>query len=141
MNHTIDEADTLSFETKDLSWLAIEFRRLREVTGHFSGGPWNDSVDKWMGRKHRLMLEIGSRLAKSAHRQADLVHLLGYPDGIVQEHDTIFNQLSRQTTAATSESVPPDKFLIYYWRSHHDFLFFAYRNKAMTYAGWWYAGE
>ena len=41
--------------------MADEFKRLRAIEGHFDGGAWNDDVDEWMGRKHRLMIELGDR--------------------------------------------------------------------------------
>jgi hypothetical protein len=31
--------------------LGAEFQVLRRQQGHFSGGAWNDDVDKWGGRK------------------------------------------------------------------------------------------
>jgi len=43
--------------------IADEFKKVRKIKGHFDGGAWNDEVDKWMGRKHRLMIKLGLRLA------------------------------------------------------------------------------
>lgn len=44
--------------------IAAEFRKIRKIKGHFQGAEWNDHVDKWMGRKHKLMIELGVRLLR-----------------------------------------------------------------------------
>jgi hypothetical protein len=43
------------FTDVPLENLAAQFREIRKIEGHFDGGTWNDEVDRWEGRKHRLM--------------------------------------------------------------------------------------
>lgn len=70
--------------------IAAEFRDLQTIRGHFNGGTWNDKVDKWMGRKHWLMLALGLRLGQ--YKKSDLIQLLGFPDQIVREGDHFFKK-------------------------------------------------
>jgi len=119
---------------------AAEFRRLRAVAGHFQGGDWNDDVDRWMGRKHALMVELGERLGAGTYSRAQAVDLLGEPDAIAQEGDTLYDQIRNR-----GEFVEPPGsgyvFLVYHWRGEHDFLYLIARKEAILGAGWWYAGE
>jgi len=62
-----------------LEQLAADFRRLRTVPGHFGGGKWNDDVDRWMGTKHRLMLELGTRLGRCEFSKPDVIQQLNPP--------------------------------------------------------------
>jgi hypothetical protein len=120
--------------------LATEFRRLRKIQGHFEGGRWNDEVDKWMGRKHRLMLELGSRLGKGEYQKSEIIKLLDPPDQVVRRGDNLFSSIiSIPGYEAYGRS--PYEFLVYYWRGKHDFLFFICRDEVVINSGWWYAGD
>ncbi len=120
--------------------IADEFKKIREIKGHFDGGEWNDEVDKWMGRKHRLMIKLGLRLAGGNYEKSDIIKLLDQPDRIVGKGDYLFELIISQKrydslTAASYE------FLVYYWRGRHDFLFFTCQDGVIINSGWWYAGE
>jgi hypothetical protein len=131
--------------------MAAEFRRLRTVVGHFDGGDWNDDVDRWMGKKHALMIELGERLGAGAYSRAQAVDLLGAPDAIAQEGDALYDQIRNRGEfkgpADGGADVPrnvglhPYEFLVYHWRGEHDFLYLIAREEAILGAGWWYAGE
>lgn len=119
---------------------AFEFRKLRPLRGYFDGQVWNKEVDQWMGRKHRLMVELGSRLGNGQFDSKEIEHLLGPPDRIVRQghhlYDMIVN-LPGYDTATTA----PYKFLVYFWRGMHDFLFFTLQDAVTIGSGWWHAGE
>jgi hypothetical protein len=119
---------------------AAEFRRLRTVMGHFEGGDWNDDVDRWMGKKHALMIELGERLGTGAYSRSQAVNLLGEPDAIAQEGDALYDQIRNR-----GEFVEPPGsgyvFLVYHWRGEHDFLYLIVQGKKVVGTGWWYAGE
>ncbi|MDH4138605.1 MAG: hypothetical protein OEW09_18070, partial [Anaerolineae bacterium] len=73
-------APTVPFETEDgnlatdpIEDIAAEFRSLRTIKGHFGGGTWNDDVDKWMGRKHQFMIQLGSRLDAGEYSKAQVI--------------------------------------------------------------------
>jgi hypothetical protein len=120
--------------------VAAEFRGLRTVQGHFDGGDWNDDVDKWMGRKHQLMIQLGTHLGSGAYGKGKVVRLLGSPDRTASPGDDLFDlvdslpEFERPTTG-------PYEFLIYYWRGTHDFLYFISQGETILNSGWWYAGE
>jgi hypothetical protein len=119
---------------------ADAFKRLRTVEGHFSGGDWNDDVDRWMGKKHALMVELGEQLGGGAYSRSQVVDLLGEPDAIAVDGDALYDRIRNR-----GEFVAPpggvDAFLVYHWRGEHDFLYLIAREEAILDAGWWYAGE
>jgi hypothetical protein len=123
-----------------LDQLAVEFRRLRKMRGHFDGGPWNDDVDRWMGRKHRVMLELASRLSGGQYDKAEISCLLGPADQIVRKGDTLFGLITGLPGYDPS-TAGLQSFLVYYWRGTHDFLFFLCRDNLIVGSDWWYAGE
>ena len=124
-------------ETKDL---VTEYLALRAVPGQFTGGEWNDEVDRWMGRKHATMLELGTRLGADNFSCSQLTDLLQQPDHTVQGGDSLHDLI--QTLPAYE---PPQneaaRYLVYEWRGTHDFLFFVCENGRIAAADWWYAGE
>jgi hypothetical protein len=120
--------------------LADEFKSLRAPEGHFGGGTWNDDVDKWMGRKHRLMIELGARLGAGAYGRTRAVDLLGAPDAIAREGDAL-HDLIRNRAEFERPAGGPYEFLVYHWRGEHDFLYLTVREETVLGAGWWYAGE
>jgi hypothetical protein len=120
--------------------LAAQFREMRTIKGHFDGGEWNDEADQWMGRKHRLMIELGNRLANNKFPRQDVLKLLGQPDQIARKGDELFKRLTERPGACppTEEA---DELPVYYWRGTHDLLFFCSVNGRIVHSGWWYAGE
>jgi hypothetical protein len=120
--------------------MADAFRRLRAVVGHFNGGDWNDDVDRWMGKKHALMIELGERLGTGAYSRSQVVDLLGKPDAIARQGDALYDRIrDRGEFAGPSGEV--EAFLVYHWRGEHDFMYLIVREEAILGAGWWYAGE
>jgi len=120
--------------------LAAQFRDIRKLKGHFDGGTWNDDVDHWKGRKHRLMMELGIRLAKGKYDKSDIIRLLQPPDQIARSGDDLFKWIT-ELPGNNTITVAPVEYLVYYWRGTHDFLYFTCRNDAIVHSGWWYAYE
>lgn len=120
--------------------LAAEFKTLRTQKGHFEGGLWNDDVDKWMGRKHQIMIELGSHLGTGEYSTDQVIDLLAPPDLIAREGDDFFELVS-----SMSEFEKPAagsyELLIYYWRGTHDVLYFTAQGERIINSGWWYAGD
>lgn len=126
--------------SKEIENWAAEFRRLRAMRGHFEGEDWKPEVDRWMGRKHRVMVELGSFLGSGGCRRATIFQLLGPPDRIASEGQALFEAIVR----SPGFQRPPDgphELLIYYWRGIHDFLYFISRGETIFNSGWWHAGE
>ena len=69
--------------------LVAEYLALRSVPGQFNGGEWNEDVDRWMGRKHSVMLELSARLSNGDFSCKQLTDLLPEPDHIVQGGDPL----------------------------------------------------
>jgi hypothetical protein len=120
--------------------MADEFKSLRAIEGHFGGGDWNDDVDKWMGRKHQLMIELGSRLSAGAYSKSQVIELLAAPDLIAQEGDELYDLIDSLPEFERPASGSYE-FLVYYWRGEHDFLYFTAQAETILNSGWWYAGE
>lgn len=120
--------------------VADEFRRLRAIRGHFDGGAWNDDVDKWMGRQHALMIELGDRLGKGVYGRTRVVDLLGAPDAIAREGDALYD-LIRDRGEFERPAGGAYEFLVYHWRGERDFLYMTAQGETILGAGWWYAGE
>ena len=123
-----------------LEQVAADFRRMRTIRGHFAGGAWNGGADRWMGTKHRLMRELGTRLGRSEFSKPDVIQLLNPPDHIARKGDRLYLQI---ITLTGYDALPdaPYEFLIYYWRGHHDFLFFICLGGKIFGSDWWYEGE
>ena len=132
------EADNLAMDP--IEDIAAEFRNLRTVKGHFQGSTWNDDVDKWMGRKHQLMIQLGSRLGADEYNKAQVIQLLGPPDLTAHEGDDTFD-LVNNLSDFEKPTTGPYEFFIYYWRGTHDFLYFTSQGETIVNSGWWYAGE
>jgi hypothetical protein len=120
--------------------IAAQFRDLRTIKGHFQDGDWNADVDAWMGRKHQLMIQLGTRLGPGDCRRAQVVQLLGPPDLAAREGDASFNEVSR-LPEFEKPAAGPYELLIYYWRGAHDFLYFTAQGETVLSSGWWYAGD
>jgi len=120
--------------------LAAEFEHLRAVQGQFQGGPWNAEVDDWMGRKHQVMIELGSQLGGGDCARTQATDLLGPPDLTAGPGDEIFDLVSRQPEFKMP-STGAYELLIYYWRGAHDYLYFAAEGQTIFSSGWWYAYE
>lgn len=126
--------------TDPLEDIAAEFRSLRTLKGHFEGGTWNDDLDKWMGRKHQLMIQLGSRLGAGEYSKAQVIQLLAPPDLVASEGDDLFD-LVNSLAEFEKPSTGPYELLIYYWRGRHDFLYFTSQGETIVNSGWWYAGD
>ena len=112
---------------------ASEFRRLREVKGHFQGGPeWIADVDTYGGRKHVLMQSLAAALAKSS--AARVLELLGEADAKAEPDSPLWAQVRATETGAY--------LLIYRWRGDHDFLYFLVDGSGhVARSSWWMAYE
>jgi hypothetical protein len=98
-----------------------------------------------MGKKHALMIELGERLGAGAYSRSQAVGMLGAPDAIAQEGDTLYDQIRNRGEfkgpASGADKLHPYEFLVYHWRGEHDFWYLIAREEAILGAGWWYAGE
>ncbi|MCP4746465.1 MAG: hypothetical protein GY874_10070 [Desulfobacteraceae bacterium] len=124
----------------DLESLASEFKRLRRIQGHFGGGSWNDLVDRWNGRKHQVMRMAARKFVKERPFANELLTLMGSADFVANQGDSQFEKL-QGIHGEIKAVAKPDRYLIYFWRGWHDYLYFACQGKKILRHGWWYAGE
>ena len=100
-----------------LKSLGQEYQELRKQKGHFTGGgEWNNAVDRWDGRKHQVMGELGELLSTGESTER-LLSVMGEPDARDGSH------------------------WVYYWRGRHDYLFFDCKDGKIVKSDWWMAGE
>jgi hypothetical protein len=125
---------------REVQEAAAEFRALRSVRGHFQGGEPNADVDTWMGRKHQLMIDLGTRLGAGGCSRAQVVALMGDPDQVARKGDVTFEQV-RDLADFPAPAGDAYELLVYEWRGNHDFLYLVDQGGAITGSGWWYAGE
>lgn len=119
----------------DVGALSAEFKTLRTQGGHFSGGAWNDVVDKFGGRKHEVMVQLGEALGDGMHTRSEIIALLGPPDLVLKPGDTMFRD------SYTTHDPRVRELLVYHWRGMHDFLYFAGDGTQVFVSGWWNAWE
>lgn len=115
--------------------LGAEFRVLRQQAGHFSGGTWNDDVDRWGGRKHQVMIALAEALGDGKHSRSEIVAVMGEPDHVLTPRDMMFRQAYGGRDPRVRELI------VYEWRGMHDFLFFTSDGKTVLGADWWMALE
>lgn len=122
----------LAVNRAELRARAAEFRTLHAIRGHFQGGEWRDDVDRWGGRKHEVMGWLGEALGTGRYRASEITFLLGAPDHVARAGDDVWHMA--RPSAGTH-------LLVYYWRGHHDFLYFACKGERVLCCKWWMAGE
>lgn len=115
--------------------LGAEFRHLRTVLGHFGAtpGPWNDAVDRFGGRKHVVMTELGKSLGAPGTARAQVIATLGDPDEIARPGEELWSYVHPDASGS--------EMLVYHWRGRHDFLYFLVRDGKVLRADWWMALE
>lgn len=128
------------FDQESLSQMSSDFNRLRKIKGHFSGGSWNNAVDKWRGYKHNIMLKFSKHFDRGGQQVSRVIQYMGSPDETAEPGSRLFQQLNT-LPQYTGMDLTDSRFLIYYWRGEHDFLFFELRDEELLSTGWWHAGE
>ena len=126
-------------EPAELLQTAQEFRRLRQIKGHFKGGTWDKEVDSAQGAKGHLMGELGQALGKGDSTEERVLELMGPPDDVVKPGSLTWHMIrsvhSGQTRLGTHA-------LLYEWRGRHDFLFFMCDDRGrVMHSDWWAALE
>lgn len=124
------EPATLSSEAQQL---AQQWHELRGKPGHFSGGQWDEQVDKWQGRKHQLMQQLFDLAWNERYTPSQLRSLLGAPDKVWTPTEAGYADWLRMTEW---RGHPTGEFWAYAWRGQHDQLLFAVEGNQLKAAGW-----
>lgn len=117
---------------------AVEWAQLRQQRGHFDGAPWNQDLDAWQGRKHRLMEALAERLLAQRPDRAGVLALMGEPDRRAGAPGEEYADWLRRTEW---RGEPGTQLWSYHWRGHHDQLLVAFDGARVSAVGWLYAWE
>ena len=113
--------------------LAAEYRELRKIKGHYAGGEYVESVDKFGGRKHEVMAQLGTSLGDGSFTEAQVVELMGPPDQFAEPGNPWWSLIRN--------SEGSERALLYYWRGGHDLLYFRVHAGKVIGSDWWMAYE
>ncbi|NQD96427.1 hypothetical protein HP532_27580 [Pseudomonas sp. CrR25] len=113
--------------------LAQQWQLIRDKPGHFSGGPWDEQVDKWQGRKHQLMQQMFDLVWREHYDARQLRALLGAPD---QVWTPAANEYADWLRLTEWQGQPTGELWAYQWRGQHDQLLFAVEGDQVRAAGW-----
>lgn len=90
------------------------------------------------GQLDNVLHELGEKLAKQHHAESEVTRLMGEPDAIKQAGEYQPPSIGeRHATVVPKNS----RYLIYFWRGWHDYLYLVSTNGKITAAYWYYAGE
>jgi len=107
---------------------------LRSVRGHFDGGAWTASVDRWGGERHRAMLCLATHVSAEAAATAQLLRWMGPP------HERL-RCPSTGCQAFAADAALAGELWVYHWRGQHDRLGFVITRGRVSAATWAHAGE
>ncbi|QLC73178.1 hypothetical protein LPB260_20730 [Pseudomonas sp. LPB0260] len=114
--------------------LAHKWQAMRAKPGHFTGGAWDDQVDKWQGAKHQLMQQLLDLAWTERYDASQLRTLFGAPDRVLAPAAAEYADGLRQTNW---QGQPSGELWAYEWRGQHDQLLFAVDGEEVRAAGWW----
>ncbi len=110
------------------------FLSLRAVRGHFDGGPWTASVDRWGGERHQAMLCLATQASAQAVATTQLLRWMGPPDERLRCPSADCQPFAADAAAA-------GELWVYHWRGQHDRLAFVITRRRVSVATWAHAGE
>jgi hypothetical protein len=117
----------------DAQRLAQQWQTMRGKLGHFTGGAWDEQVDKWQGGKHQLMQQLLDLAWAERYDAKQLLALLGAPDRVLTPTAAEYADGLRQTNW---QGHPAGELWAYEWRGQHDQLLFAVEGEQLKAAGW-----
>jgi hypothetical protein len=110
------------------------FLALRTVRGHFDGGPWTASVDRWGGERHQAMKCLAQQALADAAAATQLAQWMGPPDARLRCPSSDCALFS--AVAGNGNEV-----WVYHWRGSHDRLGLVMTAGRVSAASWYHAGE
>lgn len=116
-----------------------EYRALRSVRGHFDGGAYDETVDRWQGRKHVLMQQLAGELLRERATTAQVRERMGEPDAALDARAPANAKLLQRVTA--EGTARPDAIWLYRWRGARDQLAFALTGGRVIATVWLYEYE
>jgi hypothetical protein len=131
--------------TQRVTDLAREYRELRAKRRQLPPGVRSRELDDSGGRLEYCLSVLGAELGHPPQTRKGIVEYLGQPDAVLGNREMtkylgIYERTRRQS-AHKREARPDRKYLIYFWRGWHDFLFYISDGGVIVDHGWWFAYE
>jgi hypothetical protein len=130
---------------KNAAALAREYKELREKRRLLEPGKFDRDLSADKGRLHQVLSSLGEELGHPPHTEKTITRCLGAPDTVGNDEQMhnflgIYNR-ELQKQGRNVKAHGNRKYLIYFWRGWHDFLFFISEDGKITDHGWWFAYE
>lgn len=130
---------------QNVSALVREYRELRERRRQLPEGTFDQDLQSYGGRFHRVLESLGLELGHPPYLKRTIVGCLGHPDAVkngkqMEPFLDIYRRELRKAGRDAAEK-PGRVYLIYHWRGGHDFLFFISEGGRIVDHGWWFAYE
>ena len=142
---TKDSAAPCKEVNKKIAALASEYRELRERRRQMPQGTFDRDLSADGGKLHEVLSALGEELGHPPYTKKLVTDCLGEPDAS-RNHEQmrsfleIYNRELRKA-GRKIEDKREREYLIYFWRSWHDFLFFIIEGGVIVDHGWWFAYE
>ena len=137
-NDSTEGRRNLSVKAADL---ARQYRELRARRRHLAPGVRLNELDDSGGRLERVLSALGVELGHPPNTRTMIVESLGEPDAILGNRKMTKFLGIYERTRRKSAHKSDRKYLIYFWRGWHDFLFFISEGDVIVDHGWWFAYE
>lgn len=130
---------------ENVAGLIREYKDLAERRRLLPPGTFDNEVSGSGGRLGKVLSALGVELGHRPYTDKIITGCLGKPDAIRSHPEMrglleIYNRELRQAGRKVVEH-PKRKYLIYFWRGWHDFLFFISEDGVIVDHGWWFAYE
>ena len=128
-----------------ITTLLGEYKELRQRRTQLAPGSFDKGLSDAGGRLSKVLSSLGDELGHPPFTEKVITACMGEPDAIRSHAEMgslleIYNR-EQQKTGHKIESREQRKYLIYFWRGWHDFLFFISEDGVIVDHGWWFAYE
>ena len=141
----VDSADACKGLSKEVSALVNEYKELRERRRRLPPGERDKELSDEGGKLSRVLFSLGEALGRPPYTKRTIVACLGAPDASKNHKQMIpllgiYNR-ELEKAGRKVEQKSNRRYLIYFWRGWHDFLFFISEDGQIVDHGWWFAYE
>jgi hypothetical protein len=140
-----DSTDSRKDRSSKIATLAREYRELRVKRRQLAPGMRLKELDDSGGKLEETLSALGVELGHPPHTRKTVIALLEQRDAIL-DHRKMRKYLGvyyrdRRKISDEVDQRRDRKYLIYFWRGWHDFLFFISEEGVIVDHGWWFAYE
>ena len=125
--------------------LSSQYRELRERRRRLPEGERDAELSDAGGKLSKVLSSLGVELGHAPYTKQTIVGCLGAPDAVKNHKQMgpllgIYNR-EREKAGRQIKEKSNRRYLIYFWRGWHDFLFFISEDGRIVDHGWWFAYE